>query len=142
MKSRRFVLFALMALTLTLGCRSAPQLRAERPTADAPGAARVMLTEIDGDILKFSVLNLSSQPMVVLRDQITLQTPYGTRARKSGGVASTYNVAAGAAQDVNVRFAMGDLAPGDVVEVRFEQALLLAGSPVAIEPIVLRVGSR
>lgn len=117
-------------------------MRALQPIADAPGVARVLLREIDGDILKFSVLNVSGAPMVVLRDQIVLVTPLGVRARSSGGVSSTYNIAPATAHDVNVRFDLSDLAPGDVVQVRFETALLVGGRPITIEPIVLRVTGR
>jgi hypothetical protein len=135
-------LLALSALTFAAGCRGAPSMRALQPIADAPGVARVLLREIDGDILKFSVLNVSGAPMVVLRDQIVLVTPLGVRARSSGGMSSTYNIAPGTAHDVNVRFDLSDLAPGDVVQVRFETALLVGGKPIAIEPIVLRVTGR
>jgi hypothetical protein len=134
-------LLALGALLVAIAC-STPPLRAVRPVADAPSSARILLTEIDGDILKFSVLNLSGAPMVVLRDQIVLVTPLGVRTRERGGVSSTYDIAAGAAQDVNVRFDLDDLAAGDVVQVRFDGALLIQGAPVAIDPIVLRVGGR
>lgn len=127
---------------LAISCSSAPPLRATHPESEAPGAARVMLLEIDGDILKFSVMNLSGAPMVILRDRVTMLSPLGVRTRKSGGVASTYNVAPGNAHDVNVRFDFDDLGPGDVVQIRFSDALLVAGEPVPIEPIVLRVGGR
>ena len=142
MLARRWLCLALVSLLFSVACRSAPPLRAVQPTADAPGVARVLLTEIDGDILKFSVLNLSSTTLVVLRDQITLMTPLGLRARESGGIDRTYNIAPGAAHDVNVRFDMSDLAARDVIQVRFENALLVSGQPVAIEPIVLQVTGR
>jgi len=132
----------LLALFVAAACGGAPPLRATHPVANAPGMARVLLSEIDGDILKFSVLNLSERPMVVLRDQIVLMTPLGLRTRTSGGLKSTYNVAAGQAHDVHVRFDMDELAAGDVLQVRFEDALLIDGQPIAIEPVVLRVAGR
>lgn len=102
----------------------------------------MLLTEVDGDIFELSVLNLSPRPMVVLRNQIVLRTPLGTRSRESGGLSSTYNIPSGGAHDVHVRYDMSDLAAGDVIQLRFEDALLIDGQPVPIGPIVLRVTGR
>lgn len=132
----------LAAALLATACRSSVPLRATHPVVEAPGAARVLLTEIDGDILKLSVVNLSGASMVVLRNQIVLLTPLGVRTRESGGVSSTYDIAPGSAHDVNVRFDMDGLAAGDVLQLRFEKALLVDGQPVHVPPIVLRVTGR
>jgi hypothetical protein len=101
--------------------------------------ARVELTEVDSNILKFTVFNLSDRNMVILRDQMLLKTPSAARRRESGGVSSVYNVPAGGAQDINVKFDMSGTKPGDLVEVHFENALLIADKPVQVPPIVLRV---
>ncbi|HEX9619378.1 MAG TPA: hypothetical protein VF989_04545 [Polyangiaceae bacterium] len=104
---------------------------------ETPGAARVSLAEVDADILKFAVFNLTNQTMVVLRDEVYMTSRLGSRRRLPGGVSSVYNIAPGGAHDVNVRFDFDGFVAGDRVEVRFDRALVVAGSPIAIQPIAL-----
>jgi len=49
--------------------------------------ARVSLTEIDDDILKFLVQNTTPEHMLILRDEITMQTQQGTLRRDPRGIA-------------------------------------------------------
>jgi hypothetical protein len=101
--------------------------------------ARVELTEVNGNILKFLVFNLSDHNMVILRDQMLLKTPSATRRRTSGGAVAVYNVPAGGAQELNVKFDMSGTKSGDLLEVHFENALRIADKPVQVPPVVLRV---
>jgi hypothetical protein len=84
-------------------------------------------------------LNLTQEPLVILRDQILLRTPRGTLRREPGGLSDTYTVAPGGAHDVNVRFALDQLMPGESVEVLFDRALLIRGASLPIPPMQFRV---
>ncbi|HEY6556938.1 MAG TPA: hypothetical protein VI072_06680 [Polyangiaceae bacterium] len=122
------------AALAVLACTPNVPLRPVQAQAEAP-QARVRLTEIDGNILKFHVFNLTNQPLVILRDEIYLVTPRGPRRREAGGISNLYNVVPGGAHDVNVKFDFSGLAAGDALEVRFDRALMLTGRPVPIAPL-------
>jgi hypothetical protein len=114
---------------------------AERDTespAAGPVQARVQLTEVDDDIFKFIVFNLTREPMVILRDEIVAVTPTGTLRREPGGVSSVYNVPPGGAHDVNVKFDLDGVNAGDRIEVRFDRAVLINGAPTRVAPVVFR----
>lgn len=98
-----------------------------------------MLRTLDGDIFKFTVLNLTQEPLVILRDQILLKTPRGILYREPGGLSATYTVPPGGAHDVNVRFALDPLIPGESVEVLFERALLIRGAVLPMPAMQFRV---
>ena len=122
-------------LGLALGCGASYQVSALEPSVEAPAAARVSLTEIDENIFKFIVHNLSNVPLVILRDNVLLRTPVGIRRRAPGGLSHVYNVPPGGAHELNVKFDLSGLAPGDHLEVQFEQALLIGGLPTLVPPM-------
>jgi hypothetical protein len=98
----------------------------------------VTLLECDDDILKFLVQNLTPEPMVILRDEITLHTAQTTLRRDAGGVSSVYNVPPYGAHDVNVRFNVSGMQPGASAEVHFTGAILLSGRPIPVEPLLVQ----
>lgn len=101
----------------------------------AEGMARVVLREIDGNIYKFTVFNLSTETMSVDRDSIQLVTAGGGRSREPGGVGHAYTIAPGGAHDVNVKFMTNDIAAGTQATITFEYALTIGGRPVPIAPL-------
>src|SRR5690606_24256255 len=140
--SRIFLLGLLLwlaVLGLACGSSSAPRLAliADQPVVETAGAARVMLKGVDGDILMFDVMNLSGEQMVILRDQVRLQTPRGTLYREPGGLSSIYNVPPYGAHEVYVKFDLSGVQPGERLLVQFEGAIMIKGQPVAIPPVVL-----
>jgi hypothetical protein len=74
----------------------------------------------------------------VFRDGVVLKTPRGTIRRFAGGIQSAYLVAPGARQQVNVRYEIGRIATGELVEISFDGAIVDGtGLPVPTRPIVL-----
>ena len=88
--TRRLAVFCILVGWLVLGC--SPALTPVKAEVEASSVARVQLTGIDDNIFKFMVYNLSDQPMVILRDEVVMVTPYGSRHRLPGGLESVYNV--------------------------------------------------
>lgn len=129
---------AVSVVTLAPACGASVNLVAVTGQVHGP-QARVELTEIDGDILKFMVFNLSEQNMVLLRDQVVLKTASGLRHREAGGITNVYNVPAGGAHDLNVKFDLAGTKSGEQLEVHFERALLVGDRPIQIDPIVVSV---
>jgi len=118
-----------------------PALTAAQNPVELPAQARVVLNEIDGDVLKLSVFNLTGGSLVVLRDAIVMSTAHGVRNRKPGGVDHVYTVPPKGAHDVNVRFSFEGLKEGETVKVMFDKALLVDDRPLPMPPLSLLVGS-
>jgi hypothetical protein len=137
-KILQVVVLLLATATAACGC-ALTELRARRSRVEAPAIAHVRLAEISGDLLKFIVMNLTHERMVILRDDILLVTPRGYRTRLPGGLARVYDLPPGGAHDVNVRFDFSGLEPGTNVEIHFTRALRLRGAPVPIQPIVVEI---
>jgi hypothetical protein len=132
------VLIALFVFCwLALGC--GPALAPTKTEVEAPSVARVQLTAIEDNIFKFMVYNLSDQPMVILRDEVLLQTPSGSRHRLPGGYSNVYNLAPGESHAVHTRFDLTNIESGDTLEVHFGPAVQIRGKPTQIEPILIQV---
>ena len=128
---------AVLLLAVLLACSSSGTLVAKRSVMESPGV-RVTLVECDGDILKFLVQNLTPEPMVILRDEITLRTAQTTLRRDPGGVSNVYNVPPYGAHDVNVRFDVSGMQSGASAEVHFTGAILLSGRAIPVDPILVQ----
>ncbi|MCS6911831.1 MAG: hypothetical protein RMK29_14870 [Myxococcales bacterium] len=135
MQTRRLarVLAAAAALWAATAC--GPSLMATRPEVHSPGAVRVALKSLSDDLFKFVVVNESPYPLVIYRDAVRLATATGTRSRLPGGLAHIYHVPPGGYHDVHVKFPLGGIRQGETVWVHFQQALLINGQPVAVEPL-------
>lgn len=133
----------LLVGALSLGveaCAAGRPMTVATGEVEVPHKARVFVKEIDGDIFKLIVVNTSEKPLVILRDELILATPKGRRRRLTGGISHSYKVAPSSAQDVNVRYDLSYLEPGDRISIHFDRALLIGGEAVEIEPIVMVVG--
>ena len=133
---------ALAGAVCLAGCLGvAPPLTPVQATVELPAQARVSLQKVDGDILKFSVFNLSDKFLVVARDEIVLTCSQGTRRREPGGSTNFYTIPPGGEHAVNVRFSFAGIAAGETVTVAFDRALLREGNPLPehIAPVSLRV---
>lgn len=128
-------LFVVLSLALP-AC--APSLRVETGMAMVREQARAELRQISGATFELWVENLSSEPMVIYRDDILLQSAAGTRAREEGGAADVYRLEPGDGRQVNVRFDLSGIRAGEVVRILFQSALRVGGRPVSLPPIVLR----
>lgn len=117
------------------GCGSATHLVAQRAEVFTPGAARVVLMSVDDAIITIDVFNQTPYPMVIYRDALMLSTRAGGRARLPGGVGHVYSVRPGGVQTVKVRYPINGLHRGDQVALVFENALLVNGQPLPIEPL-------
>ena len=120
-------------------CIPAHHVAAIQTEARAEGLARVSVREVDDNIFKFSVLNLSKEILVVDRDAVRLVTPRGSRERAPGGVAHTYTIQPGGAHDLNVKFDLEGLGEGTEVSISFTDAILVGGKPVPLDPIRYRL---
>lgn len=136
--SRRsaLALTATLALSAALpGCSYTPHLVPLRGEVFTPGAARVVLMNIDGDIIHVDVFNQTSVPLVVYRDAFLLSTATGMRPRVPGGVSNIYTIPPGSVHDVRVRFDLSGLSRGDQVVLVFQNALVANGQPIPIESL-------
>jgi hypothetical protein len=140
---RRFpALCALPCLTLlAAACAATPILITAQADQKLAGQVEVVTRQIDGNILKFTVENLSTTAqMTVNRDAVFLVDASGHRVDRSvGGTQNLYSIPPGTVHDVNVKFALDDLARNEIVAVHFEEAVLIGGSPVAIPPLTFQV---
>jgi hypothetical protein len=135
----RTLIASFLVAGLLTGCYVGPSARAIETEASTPSRSErravVVLHEVDGNIFKFSVENLSNETMVLDRDRVFLSTPKDTVARLPGGAAHTYTLPPGAAHDLNVRFDLSSLEKGTRVEVQFDRALTVQGVHVDVAPI-------
>lgn len=129
--------FAAAALWAATAC--GPTLMATRPDVRTPGAARVVLKEVDDDNMEFVVYNESPYEMVVNRDAVRLATAAGLRNRIPGGIATEYRIPPGGSHDVHVKFPLGGLREGETVWINFQEALFIGGQMVPVEPVALVV---
>ena len=134
---RRRAVLCILFCSLLLGC--GPGLSPVKTEAEAPSRARVQLKAIEDNIFKFTVYNLSDQPMVILRDEVVLVTPSGRRHRLPGGLESVYKIGPGENHAVNTRFDLSNVKSGDTLEVDFSPALQIGGQPTTIEAITIHV---
>lgn len=132
-------LFALGSLGLSAGCAPGARLVAQRAELITPGAIRVLLLGVDDNLVKVDLFNQTSAPMLVYRDQIMLSTSSGMRARMRGGVGHIYTIPPGGVHKLQVRYDLYGLRPGDQVAMIFQNAIVVAGQPVPVEPLPLLV---
>jgi hypothetical protein len=126
---------AALMLLLCLSC--APLLTATRAEVMTPGAARVVLKEIDDNELSFVVYNLSPQPMAVDRDAVRLLLSSGPRSREPGMGTRVYSIPPGGFHAVNVKFNLDGVGAGETLWVHFQEAISIEGQLVPVEPIAL-----
>ena len=130
---------ALAALGLLPGCATGARLVAQRAELITPGAIRVLLLGVDGNLVKVDIFNQTSAPMLVYRDQVLLSTSTGMRARMQGGVGHVYTIPPGGVQKLHVHYDLYGLRPGDQVAMIFQNAIAVNGQPVPVEPLPLLV---
>lgn len=141
--TRRHFLLATYSALLTVaalgvvqsGCGSAIRMVAQRPELMTPGALRIVLLETDENLITVDVFNQTSAPMVIYRDSVMLSTPSGMRARMRGGVGHVYTVPPGGVHKLRVRYDLYGLRRGDQVAMVFQNAIVINGQPVPVEPL-------
>lgn len=131
--------FLLAALGSVSGCAAGARLVAQRAELITPGAIRVLLLGIDGNLVKVDIFNQTSAPMLVYRDQVMLSTATGMRGRMQGGVGHIYTIPPGGVHKLHVRYDLYGLRPGDQVAMIFQNAIAVNGQPVPVEPLPLLV---
>ena len=117
------------------GCGGTYGIVAQRGEVFTPGAARVVLRGVREDIITVDVFNQTPAPMVIYRDSFLLSTPSGTRSRLPGGVSNVYTVQPGGVHEVRVRFSLANLHPGEQLALVLQNALVVNGQPIPIEPL-------
>ena len=140
---RRFLASAgLLALSLAgglslagTGCSQSIRLIAQRPELMTPGALRIVLVEVDENTVTVDVFNQTNTVMLIYRDAVLLSTSGGLRARMPGGVGHVYTLPPGGVHKVRVRYDLHGLHRGDQVAMVFQNAIVLAGQPVPVEPL-------
>jgi hypothetical protein len=135
MQNHLFASAFAVALLATPACGGARVVEPAKTEVGIEHKVLVHVLRVDGDTFKFSVVNLSDQPMLVDRDAVTLSTPSGTRRREPGGLASSYTIHPSAAHDVFVKFSLSELESGTQVAVDFSRAIRIAGEPVSVDVI-------
>lgn len=130
---------ALGSLGLSAGCAPGARLVAQRAELITPGAIRVLLLGVEDNLVKVDLFNQTSAPMLVYRDQVMLSTSHGMRARMQGGIGHVYTIPPGGVHKLNVRYDLYDLRPGDQVAIIFQNAIVVNGQPVPVEPLPLLV---
>ncbi len=118
------------------GCATANGLIAQRAEVFTPGVGRISIRDSHSDIISLDVFNKTDYPMTVLRDAFLLSTTSrGTRSRLPGGVAHVYVIPPGGVHEVNLRFDLHDLHPGEQALLLSQDALIVNGQPVFLEPL-------
>jgi len=139
---RRFLAVGRTALLLAAGatlglgaCGPAVRLVAQRPELMTPGALRIVLLGVDENQVTVDIFNQTSAPMLIYRDSVMLSTAAGMRARMRGGVGHVYTVPPGGVHKLRVRYDLYGLSRGDQVAMVFQNAIVLNGQPVPVEPL-------
>lgn len=122
---------------MAAGCAAPRRLMAQRAELITPGIVRVLLVEVEDNQITVDVFNQTMVPMIVYRDGLTLSTATGMRARMRGGVAHVYTLPPGGMHRVKVRFDLYGLRPGDQAALIFQNAVIVNGQPVPVEPLPL-----
>lgn len=117
------------------GCGTASQLVAQRGEVFTPGAARVVLMSTSNNIVTVDVFNQTAYPLVIYRDLFMLSTATGMRSRMPGGVSNVYTVRPGGVHTVKVRFDLTGMRPGEQAALVFQNALIVNGQPLPLEPL-------
>jgi hypothetical protein len=130
-----FIASAFAVALLVPACGGGARVQPAKTEVGIEHRVLVHVLRVDGDTFKFSVVNLSDQPMLVDRDAVTLSTPTGTRRREPGGLASSYTIPPSGAHDVFVKFDLSELESGNQVAVDFAKAIRIAGEPVPVDVI-------
>lgn len=123
-----------LSLTTT-GCGQSMRLVAQRPELMTPGALRIVLLEVDDNMITVDVFNQTNTVMLIYRDAVLLSTSGGLRARMPGGVGHVYTVPPGGMHKLRVRYDLHGLHRGDQVAMVFQNAIVIAGQPVPVEPL-------
>jgi hypothetical protein len=115
----------------------AANIQAVQRVTEIPGQIRISVREVDDGLFSFEIVNESTAPMMIDREEVKLLTPRGERRRLPGGLGSTYTLAPGGVHKVNVRFDIGGIREGDQVMVSFADAIqLLPNYRLPIEPLL------
>ena len=118
------------------GCGAS--FRAVETAHEVPGVVLVELVESSGDLLVAAVTNQGQVPLVVNRDAMVIKTSHGVLKRVAGGATAAYTVAPGGRQQINLRYEVGLVIPGETVQLSFDEAIAdLAGTRIAAPPIAL-----
>lgn len=125
----------LLVVKAGTGCAEGTRLIAQRPEVFLPGGARVVLMKVDDDLITLDVFNQTPYPLTIYRDAFLLSTPSGMRSRLPGGVSNVYNVAPGGVHTVKMRYKLDGLHRGDQVALMFQNALVVNGQPMPLEPL-------
>ena len=127
---------AALASVGVAGCGTASYtIVAQRGEVFTPGAVRVVMRNVHRDIISVDVFNQTGAPMVVYRDSFLLSTSTGMRARLAGGVSNVYNIPPGGVHEVRVRYDLSGLSRGEQLALVLQNALVVNGQPVPIEPL-------
>jgi hypothetical protein len=118
-----------------IGCGTASRLIAQRGEVFTPGAARVVLMSTSDDVITVDVFNQTAYPLVIYRDLFMLSTATGMRSRMKGGVSNVYTVRGGGVHTVKVRFDLTGMRPGEQAALVFQNALIVNGQPLPLEPL-------
>ncbi|HVK67866.1 MAG TPA: hypothetical protein VM694_25575 [Polyangium sp.] len=102
-------------------------------------SVRVVVEDVDGDIIKLVVINESTKPMRIYRDRVTLMTPTKEQDRVPGGSDNLYTVEPGQSHKLYVRFDLSALEPNQSVELRMNKAVMVGDGPINFDPITLFV---
>jgi hypothetical protein len=132
---RAALLGTALASMATVACAPAVRLVAQRPELMTPGALRIVLLAVDDNLITVDVFNQTSAPMVLYRDAVMLSTPTGMRARMRGGVGHVYTLPPGGVHKLRVRYDLYGLHRGDQVAMVFQNAIVINGQPVPVEPL-------
>jgi hypothetical protein len=126
----------LVVALLMSGCTT---LRWVHTTVDGPNGVRVTLEGMRDDIFEIQVINYGSEPILVDRDRVVLDTPRGTRARVPGGLEALYTIGPSGHHAVHVRFDLSGLKGGDRIGICFADAITSGQQRLAVPPIELAV---
>ena len=91
-------------------------------------AAQIYIVTVD-------VFNQTAYPLVIYRDLFMLSTATGMRSRMPGGVSNVYTVRPGGVHTVKVRFDLTGMRPGEQAALVFQNALIVNGQPLPLEPL-------
>jgi hypothetical protein len=100
---------------------------------------RVTVLGVESDLLEFEVENLSTEPLVIIKSEIVIETVVGTIKHPPGTKTPVFEVAPGGKQKVLLKFSVKGMQRGDPFEVHFDRAIRQRGQPVALDSVLFYV---
>lgn len=124
-------------VVLSLATLSCTPLHVEpmKTSVERHDVVRVVVQESPDEELRFQVLNLSDEPLIIAYDAISIESYFGTFDQPPSWADKVTTVPPRGVRTVSLGFSADGLSRGDELTVHFEGALLQDDRAIPIDPL-------